>query len=177
MDKKPYAQNDHELLYLIKQHDEAALEEMFHKYEPLIYTMIAKYHFPTTQKEDYLQEGRLVLHKAIDNYQESFQKTFTKYFELLLTNRFNSLYREYKKTLNQVLLEDVDVVASVEAKEDALQVDMGQFSPFEKQIYEYCFIQKHKIEDATKEFGTSRKAIYNAIGRIKKKVSKMNPNK
>ena len=96
---------------------------------------------------------------------------------MLLTNRFNSLYREYKKTLNQVLLEDVDTVASVEKVEATIQVDVNKFSPFEKQIYEFCFLGKHSIEEATKEFKTSRKVVYNAIGRIKKKVSKMNPNK
>ena len=177
MDKKEFRQNDHELLYLIRQHNDAAMEEMLTKYEPLILKMISKYQFPFAQREDYLQEGRLTLLKAIENYQEEYKKTFTKYFELLLTNRFNSLYREYQKSKNQVLLEDVDTVASTETKEETVTIDQSKFSPFEQQLYQYCYLEKHTIEEATVYFGVERKSIYNAIGRIKKKVSKMNQNK
>ena len=174
MPKKEFAQNDHELLYLIKQHNEAAMEEMLTKYEPLILKMISQYGFPVAQKEDYLQEGRLVLLKAIDNYQEEYNKTFTKYFELLLKNRFNTLYREFKKHQNQVLLEDVDALASNEAKEETVVIDLSKFSDFEKKLYQYCYIEKHTIPEAASLFGVERKTIYNAIGRIKKKVDKMN---
>ena len=45
MVKSTYLENDNELLYLIKNHDEEALELMFKKYENLILSKIQKYHF------------------------------------------------------------------------------------------------------------------------------------
>ena len=118
MNKTKYLENDNELLYLIKNHDEEALELMFKKYENLILSKIRQYHFPISNKEDYLQEGRIVLLKAIDTYRTEFEKTFTKYFELLLINRFNTLYRINKKYEKHIVLVEVEKVDINNKKED-----------------------------------------------------------
>ena len=114
MNKTKYLENDNELLYLIKNHDEEALELMFKKYENLILSKIRQYHFPISNKEDYLQEGRIVLLKAIDTYRTEFEKTFTKYFELLLINRFNTLYRINKKYEKHIWLPRVLYFTKIE---------------------------------------------------------------
>ena len=178
---KKFRDNDHELLHLIREHNDEAMVEMMTKYEPLILSKINSYHFPLSQKEDYLQEGRLVLLKAIENYQESYQKTFTRYFELLLVNRFNTLYNVLKKEKEQVLLGDQEVVDATPTNKSNISLgeiddilNKSHLSSFERQVYEYLIVQDHSVKEACSYFRVERKVIYNTIQRIKKKVNKQN---
>lgn len=174
MVKTKYLENDNELLYLIKNHDEEALELMFKKYEYLILSKIRQYHFPISNKEDYLQEGRIVLLKAIDTYRTEFEKTFTKYFELLLINRFNTLYRvnqKYEKHIVLVEVEKVDINNKKEDKHfDLKDVNTDILSAFELDVFKYHFLENHSIEETVQKFDLTKKQVYNTIQRIKKKL-------
>lgn len=174
MNKTKYLENDNELLYLIKNHDEEALELMFKKYENLILSKIRQYHFPISNKEDYLQEGRIVLLKAIDTYRTEFEKTFTKYFELLLINRFNTLYRINKKYEKHIVLVEVEKVDINNKKEDKhfdlKEVSADALSEFEFNVFKYHFIENHTIAETVEKFNLTSKQVYNTIQRIKKKL-------
>ena len=54
-----YQYNDYELLYLISEHDENALDIMYHKYMPLIKARIAAFRIKRYNQEDFFQEGLL----------------------------------------------------------------------------------------------------------------------
>ena len=174
MNKTYYVENDNELLYLIRNHDEEALELMFKKYENLILSRIQKYHFPKSQKEDYLQEGRIVLLKAIETYRSEFDKTFTRYFELLLTNRFNTLYRNNQKYQKHIVLVEVENIDIKQKKEElpfeAKDVSVDDLSDFEYKIFKYRFLENHTIEETVEHYGITSKQVYNTIQRIKKKI-------
>ena len=87
--------NDYELIYLIHENSYEALGMMFHKYQKLIYSRIYKFKFPNDLFEDLVQECNLVLYKAINIFNDKFNKTFTKFFELLLENKLIDLYKKY----------------------------------------------------------------------------------
>lgn len=176
MDKKIYFENDNELLYLIKNHDEEALEIMFKKYENLIYSKILKYRFPLNAIEDYLQEGRMALLKAIETYQESYEKTFTRYFELVLQNRFNTLYQENKKYYNSIVLVENDTL-DINAKNNKnenkdMMIDIDNLSDFEKTIFNLYYLNNCSIEDIAETIKMTPKQVYNSIYRVKKKIQK-----
>ena len=176
MNKKEYLENDYELLYLIRNHNEEALEIMFKKYENLIYSKILKYHFPINAIDDYLQEGRMTLLKAIETYNEEYEKTFTRYFELLLQNRFNTLYKENKKYRSAVIFvedERLDVNTKYNKQEiKDINFDIDNLSKFEKIIYKYYFENSFTISDIAEKMEVTHKQVYNSIQRIKKKLQK-----
>ncbi len=176
MNKVTYSNNDNELLYQIRNHDEEALEIMLKKYENLICSKIIKYHFPLKNKEDYLQEGRLVLVKAIETYREEYEKTFMRYFELLLNNRFNTLYHKNKKYHKHIVLvdqENLDVSKEIEQDSKVeLNFNIGNFSELERDIYLFHFKENHSISETSEKFQISKKQVYNCISRIKMKLEK-----
>ena len=103
--------NDNELIQLIEKGNEEALEIMFSKYELLIRSKVIKFKLDKYGLDDYLQEGRLMLHKAIKKYDLSSSKTFNKYFDLILTNHFLTVVRDIKNDfvigyLNEEEIED-----------------------------------------------------------------------
>ncbi|MBR2891899.1 MAG: sigma-70 family RNA polymerase sigma factor [Bacilli bacterium] len=181
MVKSTYLENDNELLYLIKNHDEEALELMFKKYENLILSKIQKYHFPKSHKEDYLQEGRIVLLRAIETYKEEFDKTFTRYFELLLQNRFNTLYQKNKKYQNHIVLVEVEKIDVDNKKEEVLpklqDVKLDTLSFLEKEVFKYHFLENHNIDETSNHLNISNKQVYNTIQRIKNKLQLVVKNK
>jgi DNA-directed RNA polymerase specialized sigma subunit len=56
-----YQYNDYELLYLIRENCEVALDIMFSKYVPLIKSRIRSFHIKEWNKEDFFQEGLISL--------------------------------------------------------------------------------------------------------------------
>lgn len=94
--------NDYELIYLVQNHrDGIALEYLFKKYKLLIWKYIHMYDVPYYERDDFLQEGYLMLNKAINLFDESKNKTFTRYFELILKRKFWALLKKAAKIRNK----------------------------------------------------------------------------
>lgn len=174
---KYYTENDNELLHLIKLDNEDALQTMFDKYDILIKTKIKKYNFPHSLYEDYLQEGRLMLLKAIDTFDSKYEKTFNRYFDLILSNHFNNLYNKAKKYNNSMVLVEqnsVDVEVIEEEKEEVEYPDLGQLPHLEQVIFDYFFKGNYPIREICMKFKYEEKQVYNAIQRVKIKIKKAN---
>lgn len=173
MNKKIKEINDNELLYLISDNNEEALEIMFKKYEPLILSKIKKFKFNKLYWEDYLQEGRLMLLKAIKSYDPNSRKTFNKYFDLILTNRFISIIRKDKKETEVAFIAEEMLIAQEESKDKKLDdVDFSklQLSSLEKEIYKLRFLRNLKVSYICQSLNVSEKTVYNSIQRIKRKL-------
>lgn len=164
--------NDNELLYLIREGNEEALEIMFKKYEHLILTKIKKFKFNGLYKEDYLQEGRLMLHKAIRLYDTSSLKTFNKYFDLILTHRFISISRKNEKEKNTYAMAEVNPVEKnvFERKFENIDFSKIKLSPLEREILKLRFFQNSKISVICQKLNVNEKTVYNTIQRIKRKI-------
>lgn len=85
--------NDYELLYLIKDGNEKALEYMFKKYDILIYKIASSLYFKSDKLEDLLQEGRMVLYYCIYNYNENQNINFYGYFTICLKRTYYKLLK------------------------------------------------------------------------------------
>ena len=163
--------NDYELLYLIYEKNDFALEIMYEKYAPLIHARIRDFRIQRN-KEDFFQEGLLVLNKAINRFNMNYNKTFTKYFDLILQRRFIQILRKEKNYFyNQVLLDDVDFI--VEEEEEVYQErpsSFGFFSKLENDIYYLSVIEKRKAKVIANQLSMDIRIVYNTLGRIRKKL-------
>lgn len=158
--------NDYELLYLIHQEkDEIACNYMFKKYHRLIWKNVHIMNIKTYDHDDFYQEGLLMLDKAIKTFSEDKNKSFTRYFELILKRHFYYL----KRTLPLYLLcEDTSFVKGATYIEEELDLSFLS-SVMEKDIMIAYFDQGMKIKDIEQSLPYTKKQIYNTIYRIKEK--------
>ena len=77
--------NDNEVIYLIRLGNENAYNFLNKKYKKFIYSKIKQFHLHDV--EDSYQEGLIALFNAVRCFNETYEKTFNKYFERVLKNR------------------------------------------------------------------------------------------
>lgn len=78
-----YKHNDFRIIDQIQEGNSDALELMFEKYNPLISKKISYFNLGYMY-EDMVQESYMLLYKSLLTYDLSYQRTFTRYFELNL---------------------------------------------------------------------------------------------
>ncbi|MDD4077165.1 MAG: sigma factor [Bacilli bacterium] len=170
-----YKYNDYELLYLIYEKDDIALDIMFRKYIPLIKARIKAFRIKPRNQEDFLQEGLLVLNKAIQRYNPDFKKTFTKYFDMILQRRFIQILKKESKHFYQVDLVGAGEYLVAEKKEtlpdDTTDRVLAscQFSELETTVLEYLKTG-YKPREIAYRLQCPVKKIYDANDRIRRKT-------
>ncbi len=171
--------NDYELLYLIQsEQDSIALECLFKKYEKLIWRYIRQYNVPSGSHDDYFQEGIICLHKAAISFVDGYDKTFTRYFELILKRRYWALL---KKEYQYSVCEEIDEMYSspksvesdfiIEEQSSMLEDKLSLLSSMEYNVYKLYFEQNKDISAIAHKLGMKVNSVYNAIFRIKKKLN------
>lgn len=158
--------NDYELLYLIQCNQcEIALEFMYQKYQKMIWKQIHCLHLEEKEYDDFHQEGLLILFKAIKSFDERYNKSFTRYFELILKRQFYSLLKSLPR---YQLYETTDFI-----KETVLMEEEAQYLSFdsviEAEVHHYYFIEQYSVKEIERVTSYRSKQIYNAIYRIKEK--------
>ncbi|MFA6800579.1 MAG: sigma-70 family RNA polymerase sigma factor [Acholeplasmataceae bacterium] len=162
--------NDYELLYLIRgENDQIAFEYLFNKYERLIWKNIHLLNIENIEREDFIQEGILMLYKAIQTFDEFKNKTFTRYFELILKRHFYHMKKKIPKFVyNEYILN--------QQQSYYLEEDHSKFlegcSLFEQEVFELYFIENKSAKYIQETTQCSLKQVYNAIYRLKEKYKK-----
>lgn len=168
-----YKYNDYELLYLIYEKQDEALEIMFKKYESLIKARIRDFHIKSKSFDDFFQEGLIMLKIAIETYDIYERKTFTKYFDLILQRKIREiLARESKYFYNVVIQDNMDYLLS-EVKEPTFKIEENwkiNLTTLERKVFELMYEGKKDISQIAKEIICDERKIYNAIYRAKKKI-------
>lgn len=164
--------NDYELVYLIKaQNDSIAFDFLFQKYKKFIWKYIHLMNIDLKEQDDFFQEGILTLYKAVETFDESKNKTFTRYYELILRRHFYHLMYKLPKYL---LYEDSNFMSCFGYEEQHDDEDlMDSCSRFEKNVYQFYFIEKQAVKKISQNMSCDPKKIYNAIFRIKEKYKNM----
>src|SRR5690554_2430650 len=154
--------NDYELIHLIQSEQcEAALQTLIQKYKLLANRFMYQFQVKETDYDDYLQEAAIMLYKAATLFIENYNKTFTRYYELLLRRRILYL----KKNEPQYILNE----GASYSKEDKPYYEhsvIDGLASFEEVIYKKYFVLNQKISFIAKSESISAKQIYNAIYRI-----------
>lgn len=168
------AYNDYELIYLSRFGDEDVVNIMIVKYEPLIHKMISNFNVPNLNKDDYLQEGRLIINKAIKSYNELSKMTFTKYLEMLLYHRFIDLARKNNKNNYELMEIDkieyfYDSLNTANKVNEDIVINYEGLSEFERNVFYYKYILGYSSKNISVILDVPIKKVYSATERIVKK--------
>lgn len=174
--------NDFELLYLIQCHyDRGAKDILFNKYKPLIYKIVLNYIYDKNLIKDYIQISFLKLEKAYNSFYPDSNKTFTRYFELILKRDIFKLIKKTYKDIKSVVVEEniIDIYNNnysydtqlMEFNEDKKEYVFDKNINFNSEllgkIYNTIYINNKTIKEATLILNLDKKKIYNALYRIK----------
>lgn len=168
--------NDFEIVNLIKQGNEEAFCFMVDKYRFLVAKNIRKFNL-TKDFDDMFQEALMILYKSAIRFDESFNKTFTRYFETNLTHRFITMkhkdnrYGEFiSERLPSLYHETVNESPGCYIAESEIRDALERLSPFEKQVFQAKIIEKRSVRETAQHMNLDEKKIYNALDRIKNKL-------
>lgn len=168
--------NDYEVLALAREGNEAALQLLFEKYSRLIYKKIYKFNLQA-QKDDYYQEGLMLLHKSILKFDATYSKSFTRYFELNLDRRFIS---EVSKRVRrqQIMEEHIEYIFDVNTPnsqgDEYFYLYLDEISKIltknENLVYTLRELNNYSISYIKEKHGLTERVIYNSLYRAKKKI-------
>ena len=166
--------NDNELLYLIEEKSEEALEILQEKYLILIKTKIKEMKIPYDKRSDYLEEGLITLNKAVKTFDSKKSSSFYSYFTLLLNRKFIDLLRKRTRDSKIVLVDDLnDYVVDNYIKEGFVFEEPLYLSNIEKEIFKLKFIEGKTSKQIALELKLPIKKVYEATDRIKRKSKKV----
>ncbi len=165
-----YVMNDYELIYLIRHEtDDLALTFMFKKYHKFIWKHVHLLHLESKEIDDFHQEGVLMLFKAIQTFDPERNKSFTRYFELIMRRQF---YHMKQSLPHYMLFDHTDFVKTpCYIEEEPLVLELS--SDMESKVYHDYFISRKTVSTIHTETGYSKKQIYNTVYRIKEKYKIM----
>ncbi len=103
--------NDYEMVYLVKENDEEALNVLFKKYEGVMFKLASKYFFKFKyigiSFDDLIQEARVGLLNALNNFKDD-QSLFFSFASLCIERQIISYCRSYNTLKNYPLNFSVD---------------------------------------------------------------------
>ena len=174
-----YQYNDYELLYLISENNDWALDIMFQKYIPLIKARIRSFKIKYWNYDDFFQEGLIMLHRAIQTFNPESRKTFNKYFDLILQRKFIQIlkkesYHFYNVDLvgiGEMLMETPTIPQAIIDYQEIIA--RCHFSKFEARVLSYL-TQGEKISNIATALNVSVKQVYDANDRIRRKIRASN---
>ena len=185
--------NDNELLYLIYECEEDALGILFKRYEPLIKKRLFDYHVSRDDYEDYYQECLMSLYLAVRIYNPMYDKSFNKFFDLVVTRRIRTLLnRQRLKNIDAIPLDDVNYLRDSsdnfnyedeilsDIKDDRIRfnnqvLSIDSFSEWEKEVFKLRFVSGYDIKEIASLKNEDIRKVYNSLYRIKKKLKSALP--
>ena len=170
--------NDNEVIYLIRLGNEDAYDFINKKYKRYIYSKIKKFGFHDI--DDSYQEGSIALFNAIRSYDESYEKTFNKYFERVLVNRFLDIKRKVETDYELIMSEKLDnshlflreTNTSYDDKMYEVLKASLKLTKREKEIFDMVYIEKLSTLEVSSKLNSPTGNIYKIIYQIKKKIKK-----
>lgn len=193
--------NDRELLDLIKEKNEEAEDLIFKKYHPYIEIKARKIMRYLDNigidENDLIQEGRIGLSMAINNYDENIEATFYTYAVTLIDRRMYSLVRSSRRLKHKILNESISFEQTTEegnsySLENLISDPLSNpeevflLSELEEELFNYLKLNLTTFEYqvfslkynsfSNKEISNilekDMKSVDNAFQRIKAKISK-----
>lgn len=166
--------NDYELLYLIQCENEIAYNIMMNKYKPLIYSKMKQLN--VTEKDDFLQEGLIILDRAINIYSDKYNKTFTKFFEFLLNNRFLDLIKARREIREVEFCEDMYYKEDYELDEETYNYNIERFKNMLPEnlhiIFDYYFVSNYSANFIANKIKEDVSDVYYKIQKIRRILKK-----
>lgn len=193
--------SDHELVKLIRDGHNFALDYLMNKYKILVERKAKSYYLIGGSKDDIIQEGMIGLFKAIRDYNPDREASFYSFADLCVTRQMISAVKASTRqkhiplnsyvSLNKPAYEDdndrVDMLSILPSNKiiDPEEVFIGEenlhiiedelnkrLSKMENEILS-MYIEGVNYVEIAKITGRSIKSVDNALQRIKKKVEQI----
>ena len=194
--------NDRELLDLIAEHNEDALQIMYKKYEPYLVTQARTFYnsapYVGLEVSDFRQEGMIALTEAIQSYDMNLNVTFFTYATTCIQTRMISSLIGAKRQKHKILNESVPleqktsdgselsldnflvndnmnperVVMNADYMEQLFRNLKNELTDFEYQVFELKY-NDFSYQEIANLLEKDVKAIDNAFQRIRSKATKM----
>ncbi len=168
--------NDYELLYLISESEPEALDILYKKYMNLIGKRIKSFRIQERYKEDFMQEGLMVLDVAIQHFDPHFTKSFNKYFDLILQRKFMQLLMKEKNyiysvdlALDEGTVQDVNHFVYEPIVHEHISISC---STFEDEVYQ-LYLKHYRPREIAIQLHCNIKRVYNCLFRIKEKIKQI----
>jgi len=110
-----------------------------------------------------------MLLRAIHTFDEFKNKTFTRYYELILKRHFYQIKRRIPKYMEDEY--NFDLMKSHYLEEDNSDF-LEACSDFEQAVFQLYYVENKTIKFISELMGCSVKYVYNAIYRLKEKYKK-----
>ena len=190
---------DEQLVGLVREGDELALEYMINKYKNFVRAKARSYFLIGADREDIIQEGMIGLYKAIRDFRSDKLASFRAFAELCITrqiitaiktatrqkhiplNSYVSLNKpiydeESDRTLLDVLSGNkvTDPEELVISREEFIHIEqkMGKFlSELEWKVLMY-YLEGKSYQEIADSLGRHVKSVDNALQRVKRKLER-----
>lgn len=170
--------------------DALAFDRLYRKYHPVVHKFQKKYYLKDFDREDWLQEGRIIFHRSLEKYEEAHNVSIGKFFKSNFENHIRSLIRKQcalKRTIdvqsisldqkmeNQgesffdyIATEDANVLDQMIIREKLEQLPIV-LSPFERITFEE-YMRGKELEEIAKDTDSREITVRSAYDRAKKKL-------
>lgn len=189
--------DDEELIHLIHQENNQALDFLINKYRHFVQRKARTYFLIGADREDIIQEGMIGLYKAIRDYDKGKLSSFRAFAELCITRQIitaiKTATRQKHTPLNSYISLDkplfdeesdrtlLDVIAeskSIDPEEllvnqeelGAMELKLSELlSGLEKQVL-HLYLDGRSYQEISVELNRHIKSIDNALQRVKRKL-------
>lgn len=158
--------NDYELIYLYNEGNDNILELILNKYKPLVYLIIKEMNIAYVDKEDYLQEGLMIIYKCINSYSED-KGLFYNYCKVAIKRRFLTLIYKKRQEIDY-LITPMDNTPML--KERPINYEISHLKEFETLLD----IKQTSIKEYAKIHNMNVKKVYNYITKLKNIIKNTN---
>ncbi|MBR3792152.1 MAG: sigma-70 family RNA polymerase sigma factor [Clostridia bacterium] len=187
--------SDEEVVLLAQNGNSLAEEEIINRYKSYVGYCSSKYYMSGMEKDDIFQEGMIGLYNAIKDYNHP-QKSFKNFAILCISRKIISLLKASNRQkhipLNTSLSLDVitfddkynkmveNLISHDDHNPESIYINNETLNLYEKKINEVlselelkvfeCYISGMSYLDISEYLNINKKAVDNAIQRIKKKL-------
>ncbi|MCR5611742.1 MAG: RNA polymerase sporulation sigma factor SigH [Clostridiales bacterium] len=193
------AMTDEELVGLAKKNDEAASDELYHRYKNTVRGKARPYFLVGADRDDLLQEGMIGFFKAVRDYDSYKNASFRPFAEICIVrqiltavkqatrlkhsplNQYESLYEPvFDSDSDKQLMDVIGVSSSLDPAELYLKNEFSknfeaavdkELTVFERAVLDR-FLDGKSYARIAQELDRTPKAVDNALQRIRKKLEK-----
>lgn len=190
---------DEEIVAMIREGDERALNYLLCKYENFVKAKAKSYFLIGADKEDIYQEGMIGLFKAIRDYKDDKLASFKVFAELCVTRQIITAVKTATRqkhiplntyvSLNKPIYDEesdrtlLDIISGIKVSDpEELIIDREEMEKLEKQIEEVLsslemevlnsYLDGKSYQEIASDLDRQAKSIDNALQRVKRKLEK-----
>lgn len=178
---------DDELLLLINESDEDALNFLLDRYKPIVKIKARMYFLVGGDTDDLIQEGMIGLFNAIKKYDKSVNTRFKTFAEICVDNQIKTALRNNNRLKHSTLNDSISIekftdfslneddtplqmILSNENYNELVENMNNTLTGFEKQVL-YEYLQGNSRSEIAYSLEKGIKSIDNCLFRIRRKIS------